>query len=97
MTLAGALGFESDFSLPPTLDSPRIAPLNTKPASAAPQVAALAARVRALRPDLKAADVIRLIEQGADDIGAPGFDEKTGYGRINFLKTLELARTAAKR
>jgi subtilisin family serine protease len=65
--------------------------------SAAPQVAALAALVRALRPDLKAADVIRLIEQGADDIGAPGFDEKTGYGRINFLKTLELARTAAKR
>ena len=48
--------------------------------------------MRSLRPDLKASDVIHLIEQGADDIGAPGFDEETGYGRINFLKTLELAR-----
>jgi subtilisin family serine protease len=65
--------------------------------SAAPQVAALAALVRSLRPDLKAAEVIRLIEQGADDIGAPGFDEETGYGRINFLKTLELARKAEER
>lgn len=62
--------------------------------SAAPQVAALAALVRTIRPDLKAAEVIRLIEQGADDIGAPGFDEQTGYGRINFLRTLELARKA---
>ena len=62
---------------------------------AAPQVAALAALVRTIRPDLKAAEVIRLIEQGADDIGAPGFDEETGYGRINYLRTLELARDAA--
>jgi subtilisin family serine protease len=60
--------------------------------SAAPQVAALAALVRSLRPDLRAAAVIRLIEQGADEIGGPGFHEETGYGRIDFLKTLELAR-----
>jgi len=63
--------------------------------SAAPQVAALAALVRTIRPDLKAGEVIRLIERGADDIGAPGFDEETGYGRINYLRTLELARDAA--
>ena len=60
--------------------------------SAAPQVAALAALVRSLRPDLHAAAVIRLMEQGADEIGGPGFHEETGYGRINFRKTLELAR-----
>lgn len=60
--------------------------------SAAPQVAALAALVRSLRPDLTATAVIHLIEQGADPIGGPGFHEETGYGRINFLKTLELAR-----
>jgi subtilisin family serine protease len=59
---------------------------------AAPQAAALAALVRTIRPDLKAGEVIGLIEQGADDLGAPGFDEETGYGRINFLKTLELAQ-----
>ena len=60
--------------------------------SAAPQVAALAALVRSLRPDLRAAAVIRLIEHGADEIGGPGFHEESGYGRINFRKTLELAR-----
>ena len=60
--------------------------------SAAPQVASLAALVRSIRPDLKAGEVIRIIEGGADDIGAIGFDEETGYGRINFLRTLELAR-----
>lgn len=63
--------------------------------SAVPQVAALAALVRFLRPDLKASDIIRLIEQGADTVGSPGFHEDTGYGRINFLKTLKLAREFA--
>ncbi len=61
---------------------------------AAPQVAALAALVRTVRPDLKAAKVIHLIEQGADPIGAPGFHEETGYGRIDFLRTLDLAQKA---
>jgi subtilisin family serine protease len=60
--------------------------------SAAPQVAALAALVRSLRPDLPAAAVVRLIEQGADPIGDPGFHEETGFGRINFRKTLEFAQ-----
>jgi len=60
--------------------------------SATPEVAALAALVRSLRPDLHTKDVIRLIEQGADPIGDEGFHEETGYGRINFFKTLELAR-----
>jgi hypothetical protein len=62
--------------------------------SAAPQVAALAALVRSLRPDLGVPQVIHLIEQGADPIGEPGFHEETGFGRINFRKTLELARTS---
>lgn len=65
--------------------------------SAAPQVAALAALVRTIRPDLKAGEVIRLIEQGAYAIGSPGFHEETGYGRINFLRTLELARDAVSK
>jgi len=60
--------------------------------SAAPQVAALAALVRSLRPELRAAAVVRLIEQGAKPIGEPGFHEETGFGRINFRRTLELAR-----
>jgi thermitase len=62
--------------------------------SAAPQVAALAALVRSLRPNLRVPQVIHLIEQGADPIGEPGFHEETGFGRINFRKTLELAQTS---
>ena len=62
--------------------------------SAAPQVAALAALVRSLRPELKASAVRDLIERGADDIGAAGVDEETGHGRINFRRTLELAVAA---
>jgi len=60
--------------------------------SAAPIVTSLVALVRTLRPDLDAKNVIQIIEQGADDIGKEGFDIYTGYGRVNFLKTLELAQ-----
>jgi hypothetical protein len=48
--------------------------------------------VRSLRPDLKAAEVIEILKKGCDDIGERGFDEYTGYGRINFRKTLKLAK-----
>ncbi len=60
--------------------------------SAAPIVTSLVALVYSLRPDLRAESVIEIIEQGCDDIGATGYDIYTGYGRVNFLKTLELAR-----
>lgn len=59
---------------------------------ATPIVSSLAALVRSLRPDLSAREVIDLIKKGAVDMGEPGFDELTGHGRIDFLKTLELAR-----
>ena len=61
--------------------------------NAAPMASALAALIRSLRPDLTYKEVIRIIEQGADDLGSPGWDEYTGYGRINFHRSLELART----
>jgi subtilisin family serine protease len=59
--------------------------------SAAPIVSALAALVFSARPDLDAPTVVELIRQGCDDLGDPGFDVHTGYGRVNFAKTLELA------
>jgi subtilisin family serine protease len=59
--------------------------------SAAPIVSALAALVFSARPDLDAPTVVGLIKQGCDDLGDPGFDVHTGYGRVNFAKTLELA------
>ncbi|MFO0984388.1 MAG: S8 family serine peptidase [Planctomycetota bacterium] len=59
--------------------------------SAAPIVAALVALVRSARPDLDAAAVIDIIERGCDDLGASGRDPDTGFGRVNFGKTLALA------
>lgn len=59
---------------------------------ATPVVSALAALVRSLRPDMKAADVVEVIKKGCDDIGEKGFDNYTGHGRVNFRKTLQLAR-----
>jgi hypothetical protein len=43
------------------------------------------------RPDLDARTVVELIKHGCDDLGDPGGDVHTGYGRINFAKTLQLA------
>jgi subtilisin family serine protease len=50
---------------------------------AAPQVAALAGLVWSVNPDLTAQEVLFLIGGTADDVEAPGFDVRTGLGRIN--------------
>ena len=55
-------------------------------------VSSLAGLVRSLRPDLKTADVIRIIQKGAVDLGEKGFDRYTGYGRVDFAATLAIAR-----
>jgi subtilisin family serine protease len=59
---------------------------------ATPIVTSLAALVMSLRPDLPALETIEIIKQGCDDIGDPGYDIYNGYGRVNFLKTLTLAK-----
>ena len=58
---------------------------------AAPIVASLAALVRGLRPDLGVPAVVEIVEQGCEDIGEKGRDAFTGHGRIDFLKTLQIA------
>lgn len=63
--------------------------------SAAPVVASLAALVRSLRPDLTARQVIEVIHAGAVDLGETGRDDMTGYGRVDFARTLELAASYA--
>lgn len=60
--------------------------------SAVPIVSSLVALVRSVRPDLSAKEVVQVIERGAVDTGPPGRDTYNGYGRIDFLKTLELAK-----
>jgi thermitase len=63
---------------------------------ATPIVTSLAALVFSLKPDLNGTSVIELIKKGCDDIGEKGFDIYTGYGRVNFLKTLQLAQEISR-
>ncbi len=55
---------------------------------AAPQVAALASLLLELKPGASPSEIYQLIRNGAKDIGAPGFDQETGYGLIDIGKTL---------
>jgi type VII secretion-associated serine protease mycosin len=55
---------------------------------ASPFVAGLAALVRSANPQLTAAQVKSRIEKTSDDLGARGFDEKFGWGRINAVRAL---------
>ena len=55
---------------------------------AAPHVAGVAALVRALHPEFSAEQVRSAIRLGADDVGPPGFDVDSGYGRVNALRAL---------
>ncbi len=64
---------------------------NGATSSAAPIVTSLVALVRSVRPDLDAESVVDIIKEGCDDIGEKGFDIYTGYGRINFGKTIGIA------
>jgi subtilisin family serine protease len=56
---------------------------------ASPQVAALAALVFSLNPSLTNSQVVNVLEQNADDLGLPGFDQYFGWGRINAGRTLQ--------
>lgn len=59
----------------------------------APQVAAAAAIVRSLRPGAPPATVRGFLRAGTKDLGEPGWDEKTGFGRIDLAAVVRLARS----
>lgn len=63
---------------------------------AAPMATSLVALIRSLRPDLDAKTVVEIVKQGADDLGEEGWDIYTGYGRLNFYKSLNLASSWPK-
>ncbi len=59
---------------------------------ASPYIAAAAGLAMSLRPDLPITDIRCILEAGADDKGAPGRDDEYGWGRLNLLRSLQLAQ-----
>jgi type VII secretion-associated serine protease mycosin len=58
-----------------------------------PYVAGAAALVFTLRPDLPAQDIACILQAGADDKGTAGRDDEYGWGRLNVLRSLQLAQS----
>jgi subtilisin family serine protease len=50
---------------------------------AAPYVAGAVGLVASVNPSLSAEQIVDILEQTADDLGAPGWDQYYGWGRIN--------------
>jgi len=59
---------------------------------AAPVVSSLVALIYSIRPGLDAKSVVEIVKKGCDDIGEKGYDIYTGYGRVNFGKSIKLAQ-----
>lgn len=58
---------------------------------ASPHVAALAALIRSINPNLKNTEVMDIMRKSAIDLGAPGKDPNFGYGQIDVVKALQMA------
>lgn len=58
---------------------------------AAPLVSGVCAMIWGLRPTLSPSDVERILKLSADDVGAPGLDIYSGYGRVQMAKSLTLS------
>ncbi|MBI1798438.1 MAG: S8 family serine peptidase [Candidatus Eisenbacteria bacterium] len=56
---------------------------------AAPHVAGALGLLAATRPELIENDLQHVIRESADDIGDPGVDQKTGWGRLNLARALD--------
>jgi subtilisin family serine protease len=69
---------------------------NGATSSAAPIVTSLVALIYSVRPTLDAKSVVQIVEQGCDDLGKKGYNIHTGHGRVNFGKSIKLARDSGK-
>ncbi len=58
---------------------------------ASPIAAGVAALVWSARPALDRDSVLNILKQNADDLGAFGFDQQFGYGRVNAFKAVNAA------
>ncbi len=66
---------------------------NGATSSAAPIVSALAALIYSVNPRLDAKSVVEIVKRGCDDVGEKGYDIYTGHGRVNFGRSVKLARS----
>jgi subtilase family protein len=55
---------------------------------AAPMVAGATTWLRAVRPELSAGQVQQVLQRSADDLGARGWDERYGFGKIDLRAAL---------
>ncbi|HYM81836.1 MAG TPA: S8 family serine peptidase [Candidatus Limnocylindria bacterium] len=55
---------------------------------AAPHATGAAGLLAAARPELRDVDFQRLLRESADDLGEPGVDAMTGWGRLNIARAL---------
>jgi subtilisin family serine protease len=79
---------------PPTLPSPIEQTgfnLEVGTSMAAPHVAGIAALVWSTNPTLSRDQVEAILSETADDLGAPGRDDRYGYGRVNALRAVQRA------
>lgn len=58
---------------------------------ATPHVAALAALIRSVNPDLRNTEVMEIIRKNVTDLGSPGHDKYFGYGQIDVYSALQAA------
>lgn len=59
---------------------------------AAPHAAGVAALVLAVRPDLTNHDVLQILRSSAKDDSVPGFDQQSGYGRLDAARAVAVAK-----
>jgi hypothetical protein len=60
--------------------------------SACPQVAGVCALILSRSPGLTPEEVQTILQDGCDDLGTPGWDNLTGYGRVNIESSLNLVK-----
>ncbi len=60
--------------------------------AAAPHVSGVAALVRSVNPELSASQVVKILENTADDLGVPGRDEYYGAGLVDAYRAVMAAK-----
>jgi len=97
--ISGNKGYNPDTSLysggslidPADPSSENYTPTFSGTSSSTPKVAGVAALILSANPNLTPRQVKKILRETADDIDAPGIDDKTGAGRVNAYKAVMAA------